>query len=224
MRVVLLGPPGVGKGTQGRRLATDRGWALVSTGEMLRDAAARGTPMGREAGRVMDTGHLVPDEVMVGLVRERLSEPDAGSGWVLDGFPRTVPQAEALDALLAERGESVDVALALVAPAEELVSRLASRRECPVCKKSYNLVSAPPRSDQMCDDHEDATLVRRADDEESTVRRRLEVYQSQTAPLLSYYQKRGRRVDVPGVGARDQVYATLKRALAAREVDDGLPA
>jgi adenylate kinase len=214
MHVVLLGPPGVGKGTQGRRLATDRGWALVSTGEMLRDAAARGTPMGREAGRVMNSGHLVPDDVMIGLVRERLREPDATAGWVLDGFPRTVPQAEALDALLAEQGSAVDVALALVAPAEELVSRLASRRECPVCKRSYNLVSAPPRSDERCDDHPDVTLVRRADDEESTVKQRLEVYEKQTAPLLNYYETRGRRVNVPGVGKRDQVYATLKRALA----------
>ena len=214
MHVVLLGPPGVGKGTQGRRLATDRGWALVSTGEMLRDAAARGTPMGREAGRVMNSGHLVPDVVMIGLVRERLRQPDAAAGWVLDGFPRTVPQAEALDALLAQQGESVDVALALVAPAEELVSRLASRRECPVCKRSYNLVSAPPRSDERCDDHPDVTLVRRADDEESTVKQRLEVYEKQTAPLLTYYESRGRRVNVVGVGKRDHVYATLKRALA----------
>lgn len=215
MHVVLLGPPGVGKGTQGRRLAAERGWALVSTGEMLRDAVSRGTPLGREAQRVMDNGHLVPDPVMVGLVRERLAEADAHQGWVLDGFPRTVPQAEALDALLAEQRQAVDVALALTAPEDELVGRLMSRRECPVCKRAYNMVSAPPRLDERCDDHPETALVRRADDEENTIRRRLEVYLEQTEPLLAYYESRKRRVDVPGVGTPEGVYSGLRQALAA---------
>src|SRR5690242_4259520 len=121
MQVVLLGPPGVGKGTQGRRLASDRGWALISTGEILRDAIARGTPLGAEARKVIDQGLLVPDPVMIGLVRERTLEPDACKGFVLDGFPRTVPQADAPDAFLGERGKPLDVVVALTAPDEELV-------------------------------------------------------------------------------------------------------
>src|SRR5262249_20319115 len=131
VRIVLLGPPGVGKGTQGRRLAVDRGWPLISTGEVLRDAVARGTPLGVQAGKIMAAGQLVSDDIMIGLVRERTAAPDASSGLVLDGFPRTVPQAEALDAMLAERGKTVDVALALTAPEDELVRRLSARRECP---------------------------------------------------------------------------------------------
>ena len=131
MRVVLLGPPGVGKGTQGRRLAAECGWALISTGEMLREAVARQTRLGREAQQRMDAGHLVPDDVMIGLVRERTAEVDAREGFILDGFPRTVPQADALDGMLAERSGAVDLAVSLAAPEGELVRRLSARRECP---------------------------------------------------------------------------------------------
>src|SRR4051812_23765119 len=143
MQVVLLGPPGVGKGTQGRRLASDRGWALISTGEMLRDAIAKRTPLGNEARKWMDHGWLVPDEVIIGLVRERTLESDARKGFVLDGFPRTVPQADALDAFLAERGRPLDVVVALTAPDDELVRRLSARWECPTCRRVYNALSAP---------------------------------------------------------------------------------
>ncbi len=215
MRVVLLGPPGVGKGTQGRRLAVERGWPLISTGELLRDAATRRTPLGLEAQQVMAAGHLVSDAVMIGLVRERTAESDAACGFVLDGFPRTVPQAEALDAMLAERGRSVDMVLALTAPEDELVRRLSARRECPVCKRAYNLVSAPPRVDGRCDDHPDTALVQRADDAEATIRERLEVYRRQTQPLMDYYRTRGRLAEVPGTGAPDEVYDRLRQALSA---------
>ena len=122
MRLVLLGPPGVGKGTQGRRLAAERGWALISTGEMLREAVARRTPLGIEAGRRIEAGELVPDDVMIGLVRDRIAEPDAARGFVLDGFPRTVPQADALEHALNERGQSMNVVLYLTSPESELVS------------------------------------------------------------------------------------------------------
>jgi len=132
MRLVLLGPPGVGKGTQGRLLSADKGWALISTGEMLREAAARGTTLGREAALTMARGQLVSDDVMVGLVRERTTEPDAEQGFVLDGFPRTVPQADALDAMMKERGHRLDGAVLLLAPEEELVARLSRRWQCPV--------------------------------------------------------------------------------------------
>ena len=209
-----MGPPGVGKGTQGRRLASERAWALISTGELLRDAVARQTPLGRRAKAIMDDGRLVPDDVMIDLVRQRTTEADAAAGFVLDGFPRTVPQAEALDALLATRGQSIDSAVALTAPEDELVRRLGARRECPVCQRAYNVISAPPRVAERCDDHPQAVLVRRADDEDATIRRRLAVYQEQTQPLVGYYRTRGRLVEVPGLGTPDDVYGRIRQALA----------
>jgi len=209
----MLGPPGVGKGTQGRRLAGELGAALISTGEILRDAAARRTPLGLEAQRRMERGLLVPDEVMIGLVRERTLERDAAGGFVLDGFPRTVPQAVALDRLLAERGLELPAAVSLAAPVEELVRRLLARRECPVCKRAYNAVSVPSADGVHCDDHPGAVLVQRADDAEDTVRKRLEVYAAETAPLVEHYRKLGRLVEVPGVGEMDTVYAALRQAL-----------
>jgi len=213
MHLVLLGPPGVGKGTQGRRLATRNRWALISTGEMLRDAVTRKTPLGLEAQKRMDAGLLVPDEVMIGLVRERSSQPDAQAGFVLDGFPRTVAQADALDSMLQARAQRVDVVVGFEAPKEELVKRLSARRECPVCKRAYNQVSAPPRDGRHCDDHREVDLVQRGDDAEDTVVKRLEVYERQTAPLIEYYRGQGRLREVPGLGSVDEVYDRLTRAL-----------
>lgn len=213
MKVVLLGPPGVGKGTQGRRLAVEQGWALISTGEMLRDAARRGTPVGLEARSQMDAGLLVADDVMIRLVRERIGEQDAARGYVLDGFPRTVPQAEALDRLLAGRGEKVDVVLSLTATEDELVRRLSARRECPVCKRAYNLESAPPRDGCHCDDHPTVELIQRADDRPETIRKRFAVYREQTAPLIDYYGRSGRLLEVRGVGTMDEVTRTLREGL-----------
>ncbi len=213
MRVVLLGPPGVGKGTQGRRLASGHGWALISTGEILRGAAARRTPLGIEAQRLMDAGRLVGDDVMIELVKERSRQLDAAVGFVMDGFPRTVPQAEALDVMLEERSQALDAAVSLAAPTGELVRRMSARRECPICKRAYNLVSAPPRDGRHCDDHPAAELVRRADDAPDTVLRRLEVYARETAPLLEFYRSRGRLREIPGLGTMDEVYGSLTRAL-----------
>lgn len=213
MRVVLLGPPGVGKGTQGRRLAGDHRWALISTGEMLRAAVANGTSLGREAGKRMDQGLLVPDDVMIGLVRERSDAPDASGGFVLDGFPRTVPQADALDSMLQGRGHRLDAVISLAVPEDELVRRLSARRECPVCKRAYNLESHPPKDGVHCDDHPEAVLVQRADDAEATVRKRLEVYRRETAPLLDYYRGQGRLREVRGSGSMDEVYRALTAAL-----------
>ena len=213
VRVVLLGPPGVGKGTQGRRLAAEHRWALISTGEMLRDAVARQSPLGIEARKRMDAGLLVSDELMIGLVRERSAAEDAQSGFVLDGFPRTVPQADALDSMLQARGLRLDAALGLEAPREELVRRLSARRECPICKRAYNLVSAPPRDGRECDDHPGTALVQREDDSEATVRKRLEVYEQQTAPLMDYYRGQGRLREVAAAGSMDDVYRSLSRAL-----------
>jgi adenylate kinase len=213
VRVVLLGPPGVGKGTQGRRLAGSLGWALISTGEMLREAVAMGTPFGNDVKRIVDAGRLVGDEVMIELVKERTGRPDAVPGFVLDGFPRTVPQADALDALLCSRGQTLDAAVSLEAPEDELVRRLSARRECPVCKRAYNLVSAPPRDGRHCDDHPAAEVILRADDAPETVQRRLEVYLRETAPLLDYYRSRSRLRAVQGLGTMDDVYGSMTRAL-----------
>ena len=213
VRVVLLGPPGVGKGTQGRRLAAERGWALISTGEMLREAVAAGTPLGREAGRRMASGELVGDDVMIGLVRERSLQDDAREGFVLDGFPRTVPQADALDVMLAERSQRLDVALLLSAPEAELVRRLAGRLECPVCKRAYNRSDARPRDGRHCDDHPAAVLRPREDDTAETVRKRLEVYRVQTAPLIDYYRRGGRLREIDGVGGVGEVYRSMRAAL-----------
>ncbi len=213
MRVVLLGPPGVGKGTQGRRLANEHGWALISTGEMLRAAVAHGTPLGLEARKRMDQGLLVPDDVMIGLVRERTTEPDTGSGFVLDGFPRTVTQADALDSMLQGRGLRLDAVVALAVAEDELVRRLTARRECPVCKRAYNMESLPPKDGSHCDDHPEAVLVQRADDTEATIRRRFQVYRDETSPLLDYYRGQGRLREIHGVGPMDEVYRALTVAL-----------
>jgi adenylate kinase len=213
VRVVLLGPPGVGKGTQGRRLAGEHGWALISTGEMLREGVARRTPLGIEAQKQMDQGLLVGDEVMIGLVDERIAAPDAQDGFVLDGFPRTVPQADALDAMLAKRGLRLDAAVSLTAPEDELVRRMSARRECPSCKRAYNLATAPPKDGRHCDDHPATELRQRADDAPETVKRRLVVYTKETAPLLAYYRERGRLREVDGLGPMDEVYRSMLRAL-----------
>lgn len=213
MRIILLGPPGVGKGTQGRRLATERGQALISTGDMLRDAVARQTPLGVQAKKLMDAGSLVPDDVIVGLVRERTLEPDALAGFVLDGFPRTVPQAEALDAMLAERSLKIDAAVLLTAPDEELVRRLSSRWECPECRRVFNTMTAPSKDGRHCDDHPATELRQRADDTEATVRKRLEVYRNQTAPLVGWYRDQEKLKEVQGTGPLDDVYGALTRAV-----------
>jgi adenylate kinase len=213
MQVVLLGPPGVGKGTQGRRLASDRGWALISTGEMLRDAIARATPLGLEARKLMDQGLLVPDQVMIGLVRERTLESDALGGFVLDGFPRTIPQADALEGFLHERGRRLDVVVARTAPDEELVRRLSARWECPECRRVYNAISAPSKDGRHCDDHPGTELGQRDDDTVKTVKRRLEVYQNQTAPLVDHYRVRGLLKEVDGIGSLDDVHSALLAAV-----------
>lgn len=213
VRVVLLGPPGVGKGTQGRRLAYGHGWALISTGEILRGAVARRTSLGLKAQRRMDAGLLVGDDVMIKLVRERSAQADAEAGFVMDGFPRTVPQAVALDVMLRERGQALDAVVSLAVPEEELARRMSARRECGICKRAYNLVTAPPRDGRHCDDHAEAALIQRVDDVPETVIRRLEVYARETAPLLEHYRSEGRLREIPGLGTMDEVYGSLTRSL-----------
>ncbi|MBI1845747.1 MAG: adenylate kinase [Candidatus Rokubacteria bacterium] len=211
MRLIFLGPPGAGKGTQARELALEWGVPQIATGDMLRDAMAAGTPLGAEAKSYYDRGALVPDEVIVRLIRERLRAPDAGRGFILDGFPRTLPQAEALDRLLAELGQSLDRVVYFGVAESELVRRLTGRRVCRSCGRTFHVVSAPPARDGACDRCGGA-LYQRVDDGEDTVRNRLRVYESQTAPLLAFYEGRGLLARVAGDGPIDGVRADARKA------------
>jgi adenylate kinase len=211
-RVIFLGAPGAGKGTQARRLAAESGVPQVATGDMLREAVAAGTSLGREAKRYMDSGALVPDEVVIGLVDERLARPDAAHGYVLDGFPRTVAQAEALDALLHRRGQDLDRVIFFDVSRDELLRRLTGRRICRRCGTTFHLVSAPPKVAGTCDQC-GGELYQREDDAEGTVGRRLDVYQTQTAPLLDYYKRRGLLVRVKGEGPVARVAEAITKAV-----------
>ena len=212
--VILLGGPGAGKGTQAERIVADYALPHISTGDMLRDAVARGTEMGRAAQQYMESGRLVPDEVVIGVVRDRLAEPDAAEGFLLDGFPRTVPQAEALDAMLAEAGRAITHVVLIDVPAEELVQRISGRRSCVVCGKIYNVTYDPPKVDGVCD-VDGGELTQRADDDEETVRNRIAVYEQQTAPLVGYYTDKGVLESAFGGGkAPDEVYEQVGQILA----------
>lgn len=190
MNLVLFGPPGAGKGTQGTALAEARGLLKISTGDILRDAARAGTPLGIEAKKFMNAGELVPDDVILGLVREAIDAAPDAEGFIMDGFPRTIPQAEAVDMMLAEMKKPIDAVIVLDVDDETLVKRLSGRRSCPNCGAVYNVYFDPPRSAEKCD-RCGSELVQRADDDRDTVVRRLEVYKKQTQPLIDYFGKTG---------------------------------
>jgi adenylate kinase len=211
MRVMLLGPPGAGKGTQARRLAARWGVPQIATGDMLREAVSRGTRLGLEARRYMDAGELVPDGVIIGLVRERLAEPDGRKGFVLDGFPRTVTQAEALDQLLEAQGSPLHRVVLFQLADEEVVTRLTGRRVCRRCGRNYHVTFSPPRVAGQCDACQ-GELYQRTDDEEATVRRRLAVYARDTQPLIEYYRRRGLLTTISGTGTMDAILAALVSA------------
>lgn len=211
LRVIFLGPPGAGKGTQAQALASEWGVPHVATGDMLREAVAAKTPLGLEAKRHMDSGGLVPDEVVIGLVGERLAQPDAKAGVVLDGFPRTVAQAEALDALFARKGLSLDRVVYFNVSRDELLRRLTGRRVCRACGRTYHLVSAPPKVADKCDAC-GGELYQRVDDSEATVATRLDVYQKQTSPLLEYYRGRNLLAEVAGEGPVTGVAEAIRKA------------
>ena len=224
MRLVLLGIPGAGKGTQGRLLAGRFGIPQVATGEILREAVKNGTPLGKAAKARMDQGLLVPDDVVIGIVEERLREPDAALGFILDGFPRTTAQAEALDAMLARAGTPLDRVLEISAPIEQVVRRLATRLECPVCHRTYNPAGAAPRDGVHCDDHADVELIHRVDDDGDRIKKRIEVFHAETAPLAEYYARDGRLRRVEGLGEVDEVTGRVLSALAESGADGGAPA
>jgi len=213
VRVAFLGPPGAGKGTQARELAREWGVPHVATGDMLRDAAAAGTPLGREAKGYMDKGALVPDDVIIRMIAERLRRPDAGRGFLLDGFPRTIAQAEGLEHLLKDLGQSLERVVYFEVSEPELLRRLTGRRVCRACQTAFNLVSAPPTKAGVCD-RCGGQLYQREDDSEATVRHRLGVYARQPAPLLDGYRGRGLLASVPGEGPIETIRGAIRGAAA----------
>lgn len=214
MRLILLGPPGAGKGTQAKLLVDKLGIPQVSTGDMLRAAVKAGTSLGREAKQFMDRGALVPDAVIIGLVRERLQQVDCARGYILDGFPRTVAQAEALGKTLTELQASLDHVVSLEVPTEDLVLRIAGRRTCRNCGAMYHVRFSPSRTDGRCDACGGDTY-QREDDREETVRRRLQVYIDQTAPLIDFYAARGLLRRVEGTGEIADIFQRISRTLGA---------
>jgi adenylate kinase len=212
VRVAFLGPPGAGKGTQARDLAQEWGALHLATGDMLREAVAAGSPLGREAKGYMDQGALVPDDVIIRMMGERLGRADAGRGFILDGFPRTIAQAEALAKLLKDLGQTLDAVVYFEVSEPELLRRLTGRRVCRQCGHTYHLVSNPPKRAGVCDAC-GGELYQRDDDSEATVRNRLQVYQRQTAPLLDYYRQRSILATVAGEGPLPTIRDAIRKAL-----------
>jgi len=208
MRLVFLGAPGAGKGTQAKRLVEKYGIPQISTGDLLRAAVAAGTALGKEAKAYMDRGELVPDSVVLGMVKERLSQDDCKKGFILDGFPRNVAQAEALDKMLVEMNMPLDVALNLDVPFDDLMKRLTGRRTCRSCGQMYNIYYSPSKVEGKCDNC-GGELFQRDDDKEETIRKRLEVYRTQTEPLINYYSKKGILKSVSGTGSMDKIFSDI---------------
>lgn len=217
MNVVLLGPPGAGKGTQAEKLAERYGMVHIATGDMFRAALSKGTPMGVEAKRYMDAGILAPDEVVVGMVAERLSEPDTSNGFMLDGFPRNTLQAEALDQILASSGRSIDLVVNIVVAGEMLISRLTGRRVCRGCGANFHTEYSSPKTEGECDAC-GGVLYQRDDDNEKTVKSRLEVYLEQTKPVIEYYRSHANFIDIDGQDSPAVVFENIVSAISGIEV------
>jgi len=213
-RVIFLGPPGAGKGTQAARLSAHLGVPRISTGDMLREAIAKGTPLGRQAGPLMEKGGLVPDDLLIQMIRERIVKEDCARGYILDGFPRTLQQAEGLEAM--ERGKHAAdlVVFDVEVPREELLRRLSGRRWCPSCQATYHVENRPPKKDLRCD-RDGVALIQREDDKEVAVARRLSEYDAQTAPLIDYYRQRSRFHRIDGYRPADSVFEELTKMLEA---------
>jgi adenylate kinase len=215
MNVVLLGPPGAGKGTQAKLLEDGYGLVKLSTGDMLREAVAAGTDLGHKAGEIMARGDLVPDEVVIGLIAERFDAQEGGEGFIFDGFPRTIGQAEALDRLMVERDETLDAVVEMQVDDEALVERIAGRFACAHCGEGYHDKFKPTKVPGVCDRCKSTAFVRRPDDNEATVRSRLKAYHAQTAPLIEYYRDKGKLRSVDGMGGIEAVRGAISKALEA---------
>jgi adenylate kinase len=214
VRIILLGPPGAGKGTQAARLAAHFGVPHVSSGDILRFVVAWQTEIGLKAKEYMDAGELVPDELVLELLKIRLAQPDAAEGFVLDGFPRTLPQAESLDKVLAEIGQAIDVVVYFDVPDELIVLRLSARASCPTCGKTYNLLASPPKEDMVCD-RDGTSLFQRDDDRPEVIANRLAVFRRQTFPLIKYYEERGLVRTVQGAGSKDEVLEMIVKEIGS---------
>jgi adenylate kinase len=212
VRLILLGPPGAGKGTQAKQLEEELKIPQIASGDLLRLAVRNKTPLGVEAKRYMDQGTLVPDDLVIKLIEERLGDPDAARGFILDGFPRTLAQAEALRVMLERYSWAIDGVLALVVPDQEIIKRISGRRTCKNCGAMYHTIFDPPRNVGLCNKC-NGELYQRDDDAEDTVKMRLEVYDTQTRPLLAYYQDRGLLKRIEGVGSLDDVRRRMKTAV-----------
>ncbi len=210
MNIIMLGAPGAGKGTQAAVLCEHFGIPTISTGNMIREALKNGTEMGLKAKSYMDEGKLVPDDVVIGIVKERLSENDCKKGFILDGFPRTIPQAEALDKM----GVDIQYVINIDVPDERIISRMSGRRVCENCGKPYHLVNLKPKKDRVCDDC-GGTLVQRKDDHPDTVLARLDVYHKETEPLVDYYKNQGKLVNVEGQDSVEDTTALILKAIEA---------
>jgi adenylate kinase len=213
VRLIFLGPPAAGKGTQARRLAAKHGIPHISTGDILRAAIREGTYLGREAKRYMDRGALVPDDVMIGIVRERLQRSDCSRGFILDGFPRTIPQAEALAGLLETMNAPLNYVVNMAVPVEEILRRMNGRFTCQNCGRMFNLMLDPPKTPGLCDCCSEV-LVQRADDRIDTVHERLEVYRQSTQPLIEYYRRKDLLKTVNGTGTIDDIAKCIIEAVS----------
>ena len=214
MKIIMLGAPGAGKGTQAKRIAEKYSIPHISTGDIFRANIKNGTELGKKAKTYMDQGLLVPDELVVDLVVDRVNQDDCANGYVLDGFPRTIPQAEALDAALAAMGQSMDYAINVEVPEENIVARMSGRRACVDCGATYHIVHAPTKQENVCDNC-NGELILRDDDKPETVQKRLNVYHDQTQPLIDYYQNKNILVEVDGTVHMEDVFAAIVEILGA---------
>ena len=214
MNIIMLGAPGAGKGTQAAVLCEHFGIPTISTGNMIREALKNGTEMGLKAKSFMDEGKLVPDEVVIGIVKERLSADDCKKGFILDGFPRTIPQAESLTEALKKNGEAIDFAVNVDVPDENIINRMSGRRACLNCGATYHIVYNAPKTENVCDTC-GQELVLRDDDKPETVKKRLDVYHDQTQPLIDYYKNEGVLAEVDGTLDMEDVFQAIVKILGA---------